>query len=554
MHIPTGKGDRAFQQEIERILCAAGHGLADFTRFVFPSANYKHKLFDAECVFVGAKFHNRTEFIQATFAGGADFQGASFTQGADFAGAILSRGANFISARFHRVTSFSGATFAAAADFTWAKFLETALFHKSKFNDQISFHEADFTQTADFSEAIFDRDTSFYGAIFEQDAKFNLARLADQADFTRAKFLGVAEFLETSFRRDDGRSPGPVFSLADFSRPEAVIFYKTYLGQALFHNCNVSNLSFISVEWRRRKRSRKRMVFEEEIDLGEVAASALRPNVGNPNKRDYELIDGLYQQLKKNYDEAKDYWTAGDFHFGEMEMKRLSSSRKSLVARYLHQHLRLAAWYKYASNYGESFGWPAMWLFVILLVFGASFPFAGLRSDVRKQLATTAVRPSFDSVLPTEVPDSADLDNPYAGERSTEKTASAHPAQNPRRGTKPLSNRIIPPAGRLPTQRAGTRATTTLPSQPDAQEQSSNVILTYAEPFLPDEEHKNPWTARRRLFENSLITALDVAAFQKDLVYLPVYPWGRLLVLAEMLLTSSLFALFLLAVRRQFRR
>jgi hypothetical protein len=66
MHIPTGKGDRAFQQEIERILHAAGHGLADFSRFVFPSANYKHKLFDAECVFIGAKFHNRTEY-EASF-------------------------------------------------------------------------------------------------------------------------------------------------------------------------------------------------------------------------------------------------------------------------------------------------------------------------------------------------------------------------------------------------------------------------------------------------------------------------------------------------------
>lgn len=550
MHIPTGKDDGAFQLEIQQILSAAGHGLADFTRFVFPSANYKHKPFDAECVFVGAKFHNRTEFIGATFAGGADFHGASFTEGADFAGATFSRGANFISARFHQVTGFSGANFAAGADFTWAKFLETALFHKSKFNDQTSFHEAGFTKTADFSEAIFDRDASFYGAIFEQDAKFNSARLADLADFTRAKFLGVAEFLETSFRRDDGRSPGPVFSLADFSRPEAVIFYKTYLGQALFHNCNVSKLSFISVEWRRRKRSRKRMVFEEEIDLVEVTASALRPNVGNPNKRDYELIDGLYQQLKKNYDEAKDYWTAGDFHFGEMEMKRLSSRRTNPVARYLHQHLRLAAWYRYASNYGESFGWPAMWLFVILFVFGASFPFAGLRYDVRKQVATNTVHPSLDSALPTTVLDSVYFDNQNLGKEKRRGNPSRTPA--PRLQTTPQSDQS--PVGRLPTHVADTRATTTAPSQPNAHEQSSSAILTYGQPFLPDEEHKNLWTARRRLFENSLITALDVAAFQKDSVYLPVYPWGRLLVLAEMLLTSSLFALFLLAVRRQFRR
>jgi len=50
------------------------------------------------------------------------------------------------------------------------------------------------------------------------------------------------------------------------------------------------------------------------------------------------------------------------------------------------------------------------------------------------------------------------------------------------------------------------------------------------------------------------MTALYVAAFQKDLVYEPSYPWGRLLALLEVLLTSTLIALFLLAVRRQFRR
>jgi hypothetical protein len=45
-----------------------------------------------------------------------------------------------------------------------------------------------------------------------------------------------------------------------------------------------------------------------------------------------------------------------------------------------------------------------------------------------------------------------------------------------------------------------------------------------------------------------------LAAFQRDLAYEPSYPWGRLFALLELLLTSTLIALFLLAVRRQFRR
>jgi hypothetical protein len=57
-----------------------------------------------------------------------------------------------------------------------------------------------------------------------------------------------------------------------------------------------------------------------------------------------------------------------------------------------------------------------------------------------------------------------------------------------------------------------------------------------------------------RLAGNSLLTSVEVAAFQRELAYEPVYPWGRVARLVELTLTSTLLALFLLALRRQFRR
>jgi hypothetical protein len=50
------------------------------------------------------------------------------------------------------------------------------------------------------------------------------------------------------------------------------------------------------------------------------------------------------------------------------------------------------------------------------------------------------------------------------------------------------------------------------------------------------------------------MTALSVAGFQKELRYSPVYPWGRALALLELLLTTTLGGLFLLAIRRQYKR
>jgi hypothetical protein len=53
---------------------------------------------------------------------------------------------------------------------------------------------------------------------------------------------------------------------------------------------------------------------------------------------------------------------------------------------------------------------------------------------------------------------------------------------------------------------------------------------------------------------HSLMTSLSVAGFQRELRYAPSYPWGRMLALLELLLTTTLGGLFLLAIRRQFKR
>ena len=55
-------------------------------------------------------------------------------------------------------------------------------------------------------------------------------------------------------------------------------------------------------------------------------------------------------------------------------------------------------------------------------------------------------------------------------------------------------------------------------------------------------------------FGHSLMTTLYVAAFQREFAYEPSYPWGRALALIELAMTSTLIALFLLAVRRHCRR
>jgi hypothetical protein len=137
------------------------------------------------------------------------------------------------------------------------------------------------------------------------------------------------------------------------------------------------------------------------------------------------------------------------------------------------------AWYKYASQYGESYIRPAVVLSIILVIFTFLFPWAGLDRNE---------------------------DAPHS--------AAAEHQQAPAALSKLTYRHFNDFIGAYPGRRVGTAA----------------------------------------FFGNSLMTALSVAGFQKELKYEPSYPWGRALALLELLLTSTLAALFLLAVRRQFKR
>jgi uncharacterized protein YjbI with pentapeptide repeats len=600
------KSDTEFQRHFEAIRGEANSKgtydadtFADFTAFVFPAAYYPLYVFEANCRFVDARFAQNADFNGATFNRSADFSSATFTKDADFSEATFAQIANFTSAKFERGAHFKGAkfeqgaffgaadfaqmaffdrvqftsgaqfhsasfasdpafvnteressskrglptlgasfrnatfkqdanfpgvtfalnadfgnavfmqstdfsqsTFCDEADFSGAKFTQAANFSASAFTESVRFHSARFEQNAYFYETRFKRDAIFIQAEFMKEAGFSNAWFFREADFRYARFLESAEFRGTTFRgrvfreaelkgmgpenikiakefqkamdSDDKRQPGPTFSLAQFFQPEKVIFYLTNFGQALFYNCDVSGVKFSSVTWRRRKGSRKWMLFEEDVDLNHEAALELKSLPGSPNERDYFLIRETYQQLKKNYDDRTDYGTAGDFHYGEMEMRRNDSPWKNKAMRRLHQNLRLVAWYKYASQYGESFARPAFCLAGVLLFFTLLFPWTGL------DLAGA----------------SSQLTYPHFSD-----FVKAHPY----------------PTGLC---RAG-------------------LFLGYA---------------LRTTFGHSLMTAISVAGFQKELKYVPSYPWGRALALFELLLTSTLIALFLLAVRRQFKR
>jgi len=482
------KSDAEFQKEFERILRHAGDGLADFSGFIFSGSDYRGREFVAQCGFDHATFTQGANFWGAAFKQNAAFQGATFTQEANFYFVTFKQSADFGGVTFTRGANFEHARFTQDARFSSARFAHDALFYGATFTSDIRFDHAEFTRRANFFGATFARGANFFAAEFAQDADFSYAAFAQRAefslstfagtvDFQVARFTGGAEFKQTQFTRDcqdKGHEPGPVFSSAVFEEPGNVVFSRTYLGRALFHNCDVSRMNFSVVTWCKRSNG-KRMVFDEAVDPRHKAATALRLREDDLNPRNYRLIAELYQQLKKNYDDRRDYWTAGDFHYGEMEMKRLASDHRNKALRWLHSNLGLLAWYKYASEYGESYVRPAWLLGLVLLVFMLLYPVAGLRLN--------------------------------AGRSGTPATASANAEK-----------------------------------------------LTYWHPSQNSGDTRPIWRARLALVGHSANTTVSISLFLREMAYEPADPWGTAAKLAEMVLTSTLGALFLLSVRRQFKR
>jgi len=437
---------------------------ADFNEATFDNTvGFARATFADNAIFKRAKFAEFTGFHQAIFMCDAVFIGATFARFVMLKGATFTQGANFSEASFKEVAIFDGMTFPGEASFQGAIFTDIGDFGNATFVQKATFARAIFTQAADFSKAAFRQDAIFSGAIFTQKVGFIETTFLGTADWSRSRFLEGAEFRRTEFSPNAGSTPSAVFALAAFSKPAEIVFDDVDVSRILFRDADVSGVWFTSsVRWGKRKGNRGVIVFDETVDLDQEYASGLRRN----EERDYGGVSQIYQQLKKNYDARLDYWTANEFHFGEMEMRRLTSPAGGLLGRRWQRNLNLVAWYRYASDYGNSYTKPILWLLSALVLFAALFPL------------------------------------PWIG-----------------------------------LQRSGVTERETYGSEWRA---ASSVMQSLQR--------------EAGLIGRSLLTAVDTATFQKAPEYTPAYPWGRILAIAEALLTSTLFALFLLAIRRQFRR
>ena len=278
-------------------------------------------------------------------------------------------------------------------DFKGFVFPEGMLFPE-KIDKQIVFRDVVFQGIAvfigkTFQEKAFFIDTTFHGmalfdgASFQDEAYFRRVTFQENALFVYTTFKCIAYFDEITFEKKVGfdwssfedalivneEHNNKIFSKKEvdfgyvrFLKPEKVAFRKVDLGKFRFLGTDLRKVEFVDVDWDREK-GRNRI-------YDEVSPETTLP--------DYPLIAQVYKRLRANYEENLNYAEAGDFHIGEMEMRRKGEKNpfnKGIICLY-----------KLLSNYGESYWHPLAWILLFLfLLFPIVFMCSGIEGITQSQ-------------------------------------------------------------------------------------------------------------------------------------------------------------------------
>lgn len=257
--------------------------------------------------------------------------------------------------KFAKPVFFNETTFCGKVDFSGAKFLKGADFYGTKFSAETSFDKTVFEGfKTNFREAKFEGDIYFFDTQFRsEEVSFTDTEFSKRVEFNNPYFYGRAYFIRTEFKERCW------FGYGESSAIQQPIFQATNLSKCSFLDFNINKFDFRYCEFA--KRPRRALWF----DLG-PRENVLRDELDCDDgiTKDYEPVRRLYLELKRNFEDKKDWNTAGDFHYGEMECRR-----KGRLGGWLDRFLVNA--YYLASGYGER-PWRAFIVLALLVL--VAFP------------------------------------------------------------------------------------------------------------------------------------------------------------------------------------
>ena len=387
----------------------------DFDRQFFKGKEFKKATEFKEAIFSEAIFLQPIDFTGVTFSDTADFTLAIFSDKADFGNAIFKKGVCFLSAsfakeavfrgtRFKKVANFDTTCFEGKVDFTWTEFSGWTFFFKNSKRNSVNLSSQ--PPGVAFPDNLIKKekiryDTNRKRLIFEDvmsaEERNQLRDLSEDSSYRKAT--------EELFQKCQKLTLG-----------NPTEFHHTrFLGKATFQDVHLSNCSFLhanidKVDFRycefakEEKKSfsiftpRKQNVLRDEITADErvedrgrgdtrfFAPLRMTKEEKKLREENYEPVRRLYQELKCNFENKKDWNTAGDFHYREMKCRRKT---KGTLGR---KFFSLEALYCWTSGYGER-PWRAFFG-VMVLILGFALFYLPPASNVSQLTSNTPTLPS----------------------------------------------------------------------------------------------------------------------------------------------------------------
>ncbi|GAA2091228.1 pentapeptide repeat-containing protein [Actinomadura alba] len=302
--------------------------------------------------FRGTVFPDRTDFGGAVFHGKADFSGAVFTGRVFFTGAVFEGEADFYQAVFEGFANFRGVRIVGAATFNGAVFADGPLIEDAVVDGPLGFRRAVFENTSMLGP-LSARSVDFTHATCHRRVRIDVR--TEEVGCERARFpsgvrllahgarvfftdteLGGASFIGT--QDPDDRDDWPqVMSLTGTDTGELTLSYTRLWRCRLagVHNLDrmrIEGYSTFDVAPPRLFTARRSIIWDEHLLRGtwpqaprlgrrRWAPPADLPPAAAPESA--SEVEQAYRALRKGCVDAGDEVGAGDFYYGEMEMRRL---------------------------------------------------------------------------------------------------------------------------------------------------------------------------------------------------------------------------------------
>jgi uncharacterized protein YjbI with pentapeptide repeats len=371
--------------------------------------NFTECCFEKPADFSEATFHAAANFHRVNFSHGANFKGAVFEQGASFTDCTFAW-ARFSLSQFWYQAWFWKSLFKGEVDFSHATIRKGQTPHKRiTDNGRANFSWCRFEGDTNLSQLWIEGPAFFWGTRFLTKANLYALRFEAGAHFEGtpwrvcvsrqeipecfdellkigvlhpdaewigprtmyANFIGVQTAEQLVSKLNQHLPPDaiervrrlwmdlaqPMFSnqLVNFSGMSAadassVRFSGVNLSRAMLADSAIAAAQFDDVEWDTRKMfatHRRRSAIWDE-------GAAREP-------QQFAAVGRFYHDVRVSYERKNQSELAGDFYYGEIEMRRRSQP-------WFIRSISLAAWFKYLSGYGENYVLSLIWLAVFVLL------------------------------------------------------------------------------------------------------------------------------------------------------------------------------------------